>query len=135
MRGACRRTLPTASSRGEGGTTTRIALLLASRCRNIMIHRTAGRSSLSSLGLGVEAEVRFIADLAEGNLMAEPVVAGDWLRIARLVAQYRVLPLGAADASVIAAVERLDIITEIATLDRRHFTLARPSHGPFRLLS
>ena len=32
----------------------------------------------------VEAEVRFLADLTEGNLLAEPVVAGDWLRIVNL---------------------------------------------------
>ena len=44
--------------------------------------------------LGVEAEVRFLADLADGNLIAEPVVPGDWLRIAELVAKYRDHPLG-----------------------------------------
>jgi uncharacterized protein len=83
--------------------------------------------------LGIEAEVRFLADLAEGNLIAEPVVAGDWLRIAELVARYRDLPLGTADASVIAAAERLGV-SEVATLDRRHFTVVRPTTGPFTLL-
>ena len=83
--------------------------------------------------LGVEAEVRFLADLAEGNLIAEPVLARDWLRIAELVAKYRDLPLGTADASVVAAAERLGI-TEVATLDRRHFTVVRPSTGPFTVL-
>lgn len=83
--------------------------------------------------LGVEAEVRFLADLAEGNLIPEPVRAGDWLRIARLVAQYQDLPLGAVDASVITAAERLDI-TEVATLDRRRFTTVRSSIGPFNLV-
>lgn len=83
--------------------------------------------------LGVIAEVRFLADLAEGNLIAEPVVAGDWLRIAELVARYRDLPLGTADASVIAAAERLGV-SEVATLDRRHFTVVRPVTGPFTLL-
>ena len=83
--------------------------------------------------LGVEAEVRFLADLAEGNLIAEPVVARDWLRIAELVAKYRDLPLGTADASVIVAAERLGA-SEIATLDRRHFTVVRPATGPFTLL-
>ena len=83
--------------------------------------------------LGVEAEVRFLADLAEGNLIDEPVLPRDWLRIAELVAKYRDLPLGTADASVVAAGERLGI-TEVATLDRRHFTVVRPSFGPFVLL-
>ncbi len=77
--------------------------------------------------LGVEAEVRFIGDLASGNLIPEPVDARDWLRIARLVAQYGDLPLGTVDASIVTAAERLDI-TQIATLDRRHFSVVRPTH-------
>jgi len=84
--------------------------------------------------LGTEAEVRFLGDLASGNLLVEPVVASDWLRIAELVALYRDLPLGTVDGSVIAASERLGI-SEIATLDRRHFTVVRPAHvGAYELL-
>lgn len=78
--------------------------------------------------LGSDAEVRFLGDLAAGNLIAQPVSAGDWLRIAELVALYRDLPLGTVDASVIAAAERLDL-TQVATLDRRHFSVVRPSHA------
>ena len=77
--------------------------------------------------LGVAAEVRFLGDFAAGNLIAEPVAAGDWLRVAELVAQYADLPLGSVDASVVAAAERLEAV-EIATLDRRHFSVVRPSH-------
>ena len=55
------------------------------------------------------------------------------MRIAELVAQYRDLPLGTADASVIAAAERLGI-SEIATLDRRHFTIVRSKLGDLSLL-
>ncbi len=77
--------------------------------------------------LGADAEVRFLGDLAAGEFTIEPVMAGDWLRIAKLVSQYRDLPLGSVDASVVAAAERLDI-TEIATLDRRHFSIVRPDH-------
>lgn len=55
------------------------------------------------------------------------------MRIAKLVAQYRDLPLGTADASVIAAAERLGI-SDIATLDRRHFTVVRSTLGDLRLL-
>ncbi len=90
-------------------------------------------SYLLGTRLGVEAEVRFLSDFAEGNLIAEPVFAGDWLRIAELVAKYRDLPLGTADASVVAAAERLGI-NEVATLDHRHFTVVRPALGPFTLL-
>ena len=77
--------------------------------------------------LGAEPEVRFLGDLAGGAFIVEPVAAADWLRIAELVARYRNLPLGTVDASVVAAAERLGV-TEIATVDRRHFGVVRPRH-------
>ncbi len=84
--------------------------------------------------LGWRPEVRFLGDLAAGNLFTEPVLAADWIRIAELVTAYHDLPLGTVDASVIAAAERLDV-TAVATLDRRHFTVVRPRHVPsFTLL-
>lgn len=79
--------------------------------------------------LGADAEVRFLGDFAAGNLLAEPVDAADWLRMAELVVTYRELPLGAVDASVVAVAERRNI-TSLATLDRRHFSVVRPSHAP-----
>ena len=78
--------------------------------------------------LGPDAEVRFLGDLAAGNLIAEPVQPADWIRIAELVAAYRDLPLGTVDASVAAAAERLRLV-QIATLDHRHFTVVRPAHA------
>jgi predicted nucleic acid-binding protein len=84
--------------------------------------------------IGWEAEVRFLGDLAAGNFVIEPLHASDPIRIAELVAEYRDLPLGTVDGSVIAATERLDI-TEVATLDRRHFSVVRARHAPaFQLL-
>lgn len=84
--------------------------------------------------LGVNAEVRFLGDLAAGQFSIEPVAASDWLRIAELVSRYRDLPLGTVDASVVSAAERLGV-TEIATLDRRHFSVVRPHHSAtFELL-
>ncbi|MCY3892902.1 MAG: PIN domain-containing protein [Acidimicrobiaceae bacterium] len=77
--------------------------------------------------LGSQAEVRFLGDLASGDLIAAPVAASDWLRIAELAHAYRDLPLGTVDASVIATAERLGA-TEVATLDRRHFGVVRPNH-------
>jgi predicted nucleic acid-binding protein len=41
---------------------------------------------------------------------------------------YADLPLGAVDASVVAIAERLGV-KEIATLDRRHFSVVRPRHA------
>jgi uncharacterized protein len=83
--------------------------------------------------LGVEPEVRFLGDLAAGNLIVEPVAASDWLRIAELVARYHDLPLGTVDASVITAAERRGT-NDIATLDRRHFTVVRSNIGALNLL-
>lgn len=83
--------------------------------------------------LGVDAEVRFLGDLAAGNLTVEPVHAADWLRIAELVGRYRDVPLGTVDASVIAAAERLGV-DQIATVDRRHFSAVRSALGPLTLL-
>lgn len=77
--------------------------------------------------LGADPEIRFLGDFAVGNLIDEPVNAADWLRIAELVSTYRDLPLGSVDASVVALAERLGA-REIATLDRRHFSVVRPSH-------
>jgi predicted nucleic acid-binding protein len=73
--------------------------------------------------------VRFLGDLAAGDLLPEQVAAADWLRIAELVASYRDLPLGTVDASVVAAAERIGTHT-IATLDRRNFSVVRPLHVP-----
>lgn len=83
---------------------------------------------LLAMRLGPEPEVRFLGDLAAGALTVAPVAAGDWLRIAELVALYRDLPLGTVDASVVTAAERLGI-DRIATVDRRHFSVVRPSHA------
>ncbi len=64
----------------------------------------------------------------------EPPRAEDWPRIADLVERYADLPLGTADASVVALAERFGATT-IVTLDRRHFGVIRPRHcAAFALL-
>ncbi|WP_295702204.1 PIN domain-containing protein [Lapillicoccus sp.] len=84
--------------------------------------------------LGTGPEIRFLGDLAGGAFTVAPVLAADWLRIAELVARYRDLPLGTVDASVVVTAERMGIV-EVATVDRRHFTVVRPAHvGTFTLL-
>jgi predicted nucleic acid-binding protein len=47
--------------------------------------------------------------------------------MAGLVETYIDLPLGIVDAAVLAIAERLRL-TEIATLDHRHFNIVRPNH-------
>nr|WP_157250202.1 PIN domain-containing protein [Nonomuraea typhae] len=82
---------------------------------------------LIAVRLGPDAEVRFLGDFANGAFAVQPIHPSDWLRMADLVSTYRDLPLGTADASVLACAERLRI-TDIATTDRRHFTVVRPRH-------
>jgi len=80
------------------------------------------------------AEAAFLRSLVAGTFKLAELRASDLERTAELVEQYASLPLGAADASVIALAERHNITT-VLTLDRRHFTIVRPRHvGSFELL-
>jgi hypothetical protein len=53
------------------------------------------------------------------------LLAEDFARMAELVTIYSDLPLGTTDAAVVALSIRL---TEVATLDHRHFNVVRPRH-------
>ncbi len=84
--------------------------------------------------LGPKAESRFLNALAGDDYRVEELTRADLVRMAELVDTYADLPLGAVDASVVAVAERLGA-TDIATLDRRHFSVVRPAHiEAFRLL-
>lgn len=73
--------------------------------------------------------------IADGLLTIEPVLDSEWSHITELINQYADLPLGMVDASVVALAKR-HRVTEIATLDRRHFSVVRPRHVySFTLLS
>ena len=76
---------------------------------------------------GARLESLFLQSLAEGDFTPVELTAADYTRMADLVVRYASLPLGTTDASVIAVAERLGL-TEVATLDRRHFTVVRPNH-------
>lgn len=78
---------------------------------------------------GSTAEAALLDDLADGlyGSIAE-VTVEDLRRMSALVAQYSDLPLGCADASVVALAERLGI-HDVATTDRRHFSVVRPRHS------
>jgi predicted nucleic acid-binding protein len=77
---------------------------------------------------GPEVEEAFLRLLAAGRLAAVEPIAEDFARMADLVRKYRDLPLGAVDASVVALAERFGV-SEVATLDRRHFTVVQPRHA------
>lgn len=72
-------------------------------------------------------ETAFLRGVARGDFEPVDLTSGDYERMAALTGQYSDLPLETTDASVIAIAERLNI-TEVATLDWRHFTTVRPRH-------
>ena len=83
-------------------------------------------------GAGVES--LFLNALAEDDFEPADLTAVDYRRVGKLVTRYADLPLGTTDATVIALAERLGV-EEVATLDRRHFSVVRPRHiGALTLL-
>ena len=83
---------------------------------------------------GAKAEADFLRDVADGVYELVSVSSTEVARAADLVERYADLPLGTADAFVIAVAEKFRAVN-VATLDRRHFGVVRPSHvAAFTLL-
>jgi uncharacterized protein len=76
---------------------------------------------------GSRAEIQFLRAFELGELDLAELTLDDIRRSADLANQYADLGLGGTDASVVAIAERLGI-TQVATFDRRHFTIVRPRH-------
>lgn len=74
-----------------------------------------------------DIEAAFLESVVSGEFKHVAITAADLTRTAELVRTYADLPLGAVDASVVAVAERLKL-TDVASLDRRHFTVVRPKH-------
>jgi predicted nucleic acid-binding protein len=74
-------------------------------------------------------EAAFIRSLESGLLTFTELTKYDLARMAVLVERYANFPLGGSDAAVVALAERLKI-TEVLTIDRRHFSAVRPAHVP-----
>jgi uncharacterized protein len=77
---------------------------------------------------GNKAEAEFLASVGSaGRFTLTDLVSSDVLRMRELIARYADLRIGTTDASLIAIAERLGIV-DVATIDRRHFTVVRPNH-------
>jgi predicted nucleic acid-binding protein len=84
--------------------------------------------------LGTAAQATFIRLITSGKLTPVDMTEDDWQRCAELVEQYASLRLDLIDASLVTVAERLKLTT-LATLNRRDFTVVRPSHtDAFELL-
>ncbi|MFC0862411.1 type II toxin-antitoxin system VapC family toxin [Sphaerimonospora cavernae] len=86
---------------------------------------------------GTKAHAAFLdqlhAAVNAGDFTLVAITPADLNRMAELVRTYPALRLDPADASVIALAERLNV-RQIATLDRRDFTVIRPRHSALTLL-
>ncbi|MGH3612796.1 MAG: type II toxin-antitoxin system VapC family toxin [Pseudonocardia sp.] len=78
--------------------------------------------------LGAVSETTFLDEFGPGKALSlTDLRQDDVMRMASLVRRYADLGLGGTDLAVIATAERLGI-TNIATVDGRHFTVVRPTH-------
>lgn len=77
---------------------------------------------------GARVEAAFLRSIVEHTLSVVDLTDEDCEWMAELVETYADFPLGTTDAAVIAVAERLHI-TEVATLDHRHFRAVRPRHA------
>jgi predicted nucleic acid-binding protein len=75
----------------------------------------------------LDVSIRLQDDIVAGLFRVEDLKLQDYVRISAILTQYSDTPIGFVDAAVPAIVERLGE-TRLATLDRRHFGLLRPSH-------
>jgi predicted nucleic acid-binding protein len=84
--------------------------------------------------IGTRAALRFLEDVKIGGFVLEPLTSTDVSRCHALHETYADLELGLADASIIAAAERLKT-RRILTVVHRHFRTVRALDGkPFQLL-
>lgn len=77
--------------------------------------------------VGTGAEALFLRSFSSGFLSPLDIEVADLERAAELVETYADLPLGGTDACIVALAERLEV-AEVATIDRRHFSVVRPRH-------
>jgi len=83
---------------------------------------------------GAKVESAFLRSIAEQTINIVDLEIPDYERMAELVDTYADFPLGTTDAAVIAVAERLRL-SDVATLDHRHFRAVRPRHvAAFTLL-
>jgi hypothetical protein len=77
--------------------------------------------------LGASGGAALLRAASRGGFRLELPTASDLERMAESVERYADLPLGTIDASLVVTAERLGEAS-LATLDRRHFTIVRPTH-------
>lgn len=77
--------------------------------------------------LGVEAEIKLLSSIEDGELALETFLPQDVSRVSQLIAAYRDSRIGFVDAAIVAIAERLGVV-KVFTLDK-HFRMIRPRHA------
>lgn len=84
--------------------------------------------------LGGDAALDFLESVQSGAFTLVDLAAEDLVRCRELIAQYRDLSLGLADATVVATAERFRL-QRLFTVDQRHFRTIQPrGFGHFMIL-
>lgn len=77
--------------------------------------------------LGADAAFDFLEEVEQGVFTLVPLLAAGIVRCREVVSQYRDLEIGLADATIVAAAERLGL-QRLLTRDQRHFRAIVPRH-------
>ena len=77
--------------------------------------------------LGHRAMRRFVSSVTPETIQVKSVTTEDLVRVHQILERYADNQLDFTDAAIVAIAERLDI-TRVYTLDRRDFSIIRPSH-------
>jgi predicted nucleic acid-binding protein len=83
--------------------------------------------------LGADAARDFVCALMREEFMIVPLEKVDVVRSAELLDQYRDLEIGLADATVVAAAERLNVF-RLLSFDHRHFRTITPRNSTHFIL-
>ena len=84
--------------------------------------------------LGVAAELQMLRELTSGAYEMPSLSLLDLLDCQAIIERHAPLPIGVTDASLVVLADRYETV-DIATFDRRHFSVLRRSDGAaFRLL-
>jgi predicted nucleic acid-binding protein len=78
--------------------------------------------------LGIDVELAFLEDLAEGTFQMEGLTRAESRSAAEVVRQYRDLAIGLVDASLVVLARRFGT-RRLVTFDHRAFRASRPLQG------
>lgn len=83
---------------------------------------------LANKYLGLEAELKFLGSVVEGEIKVEEVNIKDYRSALMYMRKYKDINIGFVDATVIVVAERLKIYT-LFSIDRRHFSQIKTGKG------